>query len=303
MTVPSDADLVQSARAGDAAALGALVMRHRADMHAVAIGALGYGPEAEDAVQDGIVSALASLGDLRDPAVAGAWLRAIVRNHCLMILRRRRADTAFPAALESLVDSPEDVLERRALRAWTFRALDSLSEPLQLTLLLRYFTDVTAYEDIAAFLAVPVGTVRSRLAEAKRKLAHELLSEASARFPDIRERTARHTSTVVQVLAEAERGRFSHASAAIFEPDLAVVGPSREWGTDLGFLTHVLESDRERGVCHVLRNVVCGSRITIWEMNLVSPAGHPRPCPPSIVWLHSMKDGRTRRLRLQYWPR
>jgi DNA-directed RNA polymerase specialized sigma24 family protein len=66
-TDPTDTDLVPAARGGDAGALGLLPVRHRPSLPAVAIGVLGYGPDAEDAVQDASVVALRRIGDLRDP--------------------------------------------------------------------------------------------------------------------------------------------------------------------------------------------------------------------------------------------
>lgn len=59
-------------------------------MRAVALGLLGYGTDADDAVQDAMLTAMSKLGGLRDPAAAGPWLRAIVRNCCRMRLRARR---------------------------------------------------------------------------------------------------------------------------------------------------------------------------------------------------------------------
>jgi RNA polymerase sigma-70 factor (ECF subfamily) len=295
--IPSDAELASRARAGDAPALGALLARHRASMRAVAIRVLGHRRDAEDAVQDAIVTALAHIAELRDPTAAGGWLRAIVRNRCSMTLRQRLPSAPVEALLDFTPD-PEETLERHALKAWLLGALDSLSDTLQFTLLLRYFTDVTSYEDIAAFSGVPVGTVRSRLAEAKRKLSEVLMSDAFTQYDDLRERAARRAGEAAQVLAEAEQGRFWRVATEIFDPEVIVVGPDRNWGTDLRFLTHVIDHDREHGVRHVLRHVTSSRGVTIWDMDLVSPASDPTHCPSSIVWAHFTAHGRTRRVRL-----
>lgn len=83
----TDVDLVHEAQAGDVHALGLLLVRHQADMRAVALSILGCGPDAEDALQDAIMIAMRRIGDLRDPAAVAPWLRAIVRNACRMQLR------------------------------------------------------------------------------------------------------------------------------------------------------------------------------------------------------------------------
>ncbi|HEU5075876.1 MAG TPA: sigma-70 family RNA polymerase sigma factor [Polyangiaceae bacterium] len=301
MNAPSDEELIAIAHAGDPGGLGALIERHRAGMLAIALRMLGHRPEAEDVVQDAIVVALARVAELRNATAAGAWLRAIVRNNCLMALRRRRP-AQTPPGLPATAPSAEELLDGHLLQAWIFRGLDSLSEPLQLTLLLRYFSDVSSYEDISALSGVPIGTVRSRLAEGKRKLADALLVAASGGHDDVRERTLRRAREAAHVVAEAQEGRFSRAALDIFDPRLNLIGPNREWGTDLPFLVHVLDQDRNDGVRHVLRNVISGSRITIWEMDLVSPASAPTHCPPSIAWAHFSSGDRTRRLRLFHAP-
>jgi RNA polymerase sigma-70 factor (ECF subfamily) len=169
---------------GDAAALGLLFARHRAGMHAVALALLGHSQDAEDAVQEAALIALRRIGDIRDPDAAGPWLRMVVRNACRAQLRKTSAIPVAEPALAVAVDrsqgppDPAEVLDRHALRDWAWSALEDLSPGLRLVTMLRYFTDVTSYEDIAALCATPVGTVRSRLSQARAKLAGALLSSA-----------------------------------------------------------------------------------------------------------------------------
>jgi DNA-directed RNA polymerase specialized sigma24 family protein len=86
---PTDAELVRSAQPGDMGSLGLLLARHQSGMRAVAINILGYGPDADDAVQDGAMVALLRIGDVRDPHAVGPWLRAVVPKACGMQLRAR----------------------------------------------------------------------------------------------------------------------------------------------------------------------------------------------------------------------
>jgi DNA-directed RNA polymerase specialized sigma24 family protein len=76
----SDAELTRGAQSGDVVALGLLLSRHRPGMRAVALSLLGHGQDADDAVQDASLVALLRIGDVRDPAAVGPWLRMIVRN-------------------------------------------------------------------------------------------------------------------------------------------------------------------------------------------------------------------------------
>ena len=82
MSSRDDAALARAAQAGEASGLGALFERHRARLYAIAVGMLGHGADAEDAVQDTIVIALRRIGELREPAAVGGWLTTIVVNTC-----------------------------------------------------------------------------------------------------------------------------------------------------------------------------------------------------------------------------
>ncbi|MFG2853438.1 RNA polymerase sigma factor [Streptomyces mirabilis] len=90
LTSPTDEELTRRAQVGETGALGLLLARHQAPMRAVAMSLLGYGPDAEDVVQDAALTALRRIGDVRDPAAVGPWLRAVVRNAARMRLRVAR---------------------------------------------------------------------------------------------------------------------------------------------------------------------------------------------------------------------
>ena len=183
---PPDVILVRAAQSGDTASLGALLERHRARMLALAVGILGHGPQAEDAVQDACLIAVRRLGELRDPSAARAWLLTIVTNACRAQLRR--SAPALMSDADEMLDAPtpdtvERAIEHSALRDWVWTALERLSEPLRLVTILRYFTGADSYDAIAALCGVPVGTVRSRLNAAKANLAVAGVHDVAAFTP------------------------------------------------------------------------------------------------------------------------
>src|SRR5258706_11775293 len=101
-------------------------------------------------------------------------MHAILRNRCLTELRRRRPHAHGEEAELRFRDMPDEArvenqIEHRELRAWVWEALASLPDEQRLTVLLRYFGSYHSYEEVAAILGVPIGTVRSRLADAKMK--------------------------------------------------------------------------------------------------------------------------------------
>ncbi len=87
---PSDAVLVARARGGDAAAFESLVKRHIRAALGVALAVLGEFPDADDAVQDALLSAMQHLESCAPAEKFRAWLLTIVRNRAFDLKRRGR---------------------------------------------------------------------------------------------------------------------------------------------------------------------------------------------------------------------
>ena len=105
--------------------------------------------------------------------------------------RRRRNGELLTDSLPDLTDErtgPEDRIERLELRDWIWGALQRLPEPLRVSAMLRYFGSYDSYDEVATILGVPIGTVRSRLSEAKVKLADALLAGAGLIDDEVRVR-------------------------------------------------------------------------------------------------------------------
>ncbi|MEV7289533.1 sigma-70 family RNA polymerase sigma factor [Streptomyces sp. NPDC093252] len=202
-----DAALTRTAQAGEVAALGLLLERHRAGMRAVALSILGPGADVDDVMQDAALTALRRIGDVREPAAVGAWLRMIVRNAARSVLRESvvlRPLPADDAQLPSTDIGPEQWLERSALRDWVWEALEELSPVLRMPLVLRHFTTtVTSYEQIAHACGVPIGTVRSRLNQGRAKLADALVATADAPHGDAAQRVLASRDEARRLLAAA----------------------------------------------------------------------------------------------------
>jgi RNA polymerase sigma factor (sigma-70 family) len=298
----SDAELVRAAQAGDTAGLGTLLERHRSRLHAIAVSILGHGAPAEDAVQDTFVIALRRIGELRDPAAARAWLAAIVVNVCRAQLRRPRAG-AFGEWEPEGPDTAVGAIENGALRDWVWTALDRLSEPLRLAVMLRYFTGASSYEAIADICGVPVGTVRSRLSAGKRKLAEELLETAAAAHDDPIGRV-RHGVQVGEAHARLERDGDLTAFDGLLASDLAFVMFDRVERRGAARYARALASDFDDGVRSRLGRVVPGSEITIVEVWLDSPPEQPLHCPPALTQIHFHgRGGPTSRIVCHYASR
>jgi RNA polymerase sigma-70 factor (ECF subfamily) len=149
-----------------------LFEQHRGMLYAIALRMLGYGEDAKDAVQETFIKAYTHLHTLQDKAALGGWLKSIMHRHCLMELRCRKKKTvvlhAYAREKELITEAVHDAEKAPEEIKST---LTGLSETLQLPAMLRFFSKNSSYQQIATILSIPVGTVRSRLAESRVKLA------------------------------------------------------------------------------------------------------------------------------------
>ncbi|WP_030452617.1 MULTISPECIES: RNA polymerase sigma factor SigM [Herbidospora] len=169
----SDADLLTRHIEGDTTAFSEIVKRHRDRMWAVALRTLGDPDEAADAVQDAFVSAYRKAESFRGDAAVTTWLHRIVVNACLDRMRRKSvrpvADDELIEAAERDMPLPDQTAEREVSLEVT-AALKLLPADQRAALVL---VDMMGYsvEDAAAVLDVPAGTVKSRCARGRAKLA------------------------------------------------------------------------------------------------------------------------------------
>ncbi|WP_310961775.1 RNA polymerase sigma factor SigM [Nocardioides terrisoli] len=191
MTVPrderSDADLLAAHRDGDEQAFGVLFTRHRDRLWAVALRTTGNPEDAADALQDALVSAFTRSDGFRGDSAVTTWLHRIVVNAALDRLRRNKVRRADP-----LPDDLDDLAARGAVLAATagdtepeagavaaerrrtvLGALEQLAPEQRAALVL---VDMEGYPvaEVAQMLDCPVGTVKSRCARGRTRLA-ELL--------------------------------------------------------------------------------------------------------------------------------
>jgi RNA polymerase sigma-70 factor (ECF subfamily) len=122
---------------------------------------LGNGADAEDATHDAVVQAWRSFGALRDLDRFEAWFQRILVNTCRDRLRKNKRQPVTElrmASAASVTGGYGAVDDRLTLD----RAFTRLSPDQAITVVLRFHADLKI-EDIAARMAVPVGTVKSRL--------------------------------------------------------------------------------------------------------------------------------------------
>ena len=186
----TDLELVEHARRGDSDAFGVLVERHHRAALRAAVAALGAADDADDAVQEAWIAARARLADFRGDAAFRTWLLAIVwhkatdrrRGVGRWIRRLVSLDAGGPDAV--LAGSPLAIVaaatpspERAALEGEQQRTIARLVRALPPKLrdpLVLVGSGDYSYDDVAAMLATPVGTVKWRVSEARRQLRVKL---------------------------------------------------------------------------------------------------------------------------------
>lgn len=176
----SDKDLMAAHVAGDSRAFEELFRRHRDRLWAVALRTTADPEEAADALQDGMISAFRGAASYRGDAAVTTWLHRVVVNACLDRMRRRRArpTVALPGTHpehgpDTLAD-PRDDIATTELAVELSKALAGLPTDQRLAIVL---VDVEGYrvDEAAALLGVPPGTIKSRCARGRAKLAAALV--------------------------------------------------------------------------------------------------------------------------------
>ena len=174
----SDAELLAAHVAGDRYAFGELFHRHQRQLHRLARLTTRTPEDADDALQDAMLSAHRGAGSFRHDAAVGSWLHRIVVNACLDRLRRAKAhrtvplEDVYPVADRSAQVETAIVVERALARLPIGQRAAIVA------------VDMQGYSvaDTARLLGVPEGTVKSRCARARARLA-ELLGYLDTSAP------------------------------------------------------------------------------------------------------------------------
>jgi len=183
--------LIRLGLKGNQAALEALFARHSGALYQSALKLLGNPEDAEDALQEGMLSAFKNLRRFEGRSKFSSWLTRIVINAALMRLRSQRAHQTVSAdqplgeaeltLAEQLADpapDPERLYAREELRQLLDRNLTELSPEMRTAVRLRDIEGLSTQEAAEA-LGVPENTLKSRLHRARLQLAEQIQTGAA----------------------------------------------------------------------------------------------------------------------------
>lgn len=185
--LPSDSELVRSAKAGDADAFGELVERNEAKIYGLCLKMLGNQEDAEDCLQEVFIKAFKALPGFREEARFSTWLYRIAYNESLMRLRKKKLDTV---SLDQPVELEEGDVSRD-LADWTndpradvmnnelsdvlVRHVNELDPDNRIVFLMRDVHGLST-NDTADALGLSIPAVKSRLHRARLFLRQRLSS-------------------------------------------------------------------------------------------------------------------------------
>ena len=186
----TDEELLVSARQGDEEAFAIFLRRHTATVHRWMVRAVGQ-EDADDMTQDVFMKAYRGLPRFRGEAPPRAWLASIADN---AVKNRYRSRSRFRRVFAGSSDArpeldppefragPEEDARSGESRRFVTEALRLLAPEFRMPVVLRDIEE-WSYEEIATSLALPVGTVKSRIARGRGQLKEILTPMLAGRLP------------------------------------------------------------------------------------------------------------------------
>jgi RNA polymerase sigma-70 factor (ECF subfamily) len=221
--------LLDAARAGDAGALETLLEKHEPRVYRFARRLCGHREDAEDVLQESLLTAARSLSGFRGASSLSTWLFTIARSHCIKKRRRSRFAPTEVSLDAGEGDSarehpdpapgPEEALHARRLEAALERAIAGLDRKYREILVLRDVEGLTAPE-VATVTGLSVAAIKSRLHRARARVREEL---APLLMPDEAPSPAsdRPCPDVVKLFSRHLEGDISPRTCARMEKHLA----------------------------------------------------------------------------------
>jgi len=258
--------------------------QYRGMLYATALRMLGQGEDAKDAVQETFIKAYTHLHTLKDINTLPAWLKSIVYNHCLMELRYRKKSVivfdkyptekeAFEDATYNLETTPEEIKN----------TLAGLSEALQLTFMLRFFSKNSSYQEIASILSIPVGTVRSRLAESRARLTSLITQQnhiqKNNKAIEMEDFYKFHFNSQYEDVV-IRNALLDHFDKKVF---ISLTSGKTTIGSD--YVKQQVEFDLKYGARAELAEVHSSGNISILELSNINPPDNPNLCPLSSTFI------------------
>ena len=168
----TDTVLIAQTLQGNQTAFGKLVSYYQDAVYAIAYSFSKNFHDAEDIAQDVFLRAYQGLCNLQDHPKFKSWLYGLTRNVAHELLRKRRVNISLDT-IPPVAEPVQSDMRKTDNTAVVWNALSRLSLKQRTTLTMAYINGYS-YKQLANFLTVPIGTIKSRINEAKEKLKKEI---------------------------------------------------------------------------------------------------------------------------------
>lgn len=187
MTKEEDLGLIERAKKGDESAFRMLLRKYERSVFTICLRMVRNREEAEDLAQESFVKVFSMLERYNPTYAFSSWLFKITSNLCIDSMRKRRIEGvpmdepvqsdkgAYVRQYESNGDDPETAAIKKERAGYLTQAINNLPPHYKLMVLLRH-QEGLSYEEIAATVGVPLGTVKARIHRA-RQMLRKLLNE------------------------------------------------------------------------------------------------------------------------------
>ena len=290
------------ASAGEEVAWSLLYKQCYPSAYAIALRICGNTPAAKDAVQDAFVIAFLKLTQLKDPGAFASWLGRIVTYNCYRTLNRdgySKNITQLPIETDSWWEDQIDTkFERLSMQSSLYTAMMQLPATLQSTLFLRYFSDYQSYEEISTILSIPVGTVRSRLNQAKAKLEeqwHQHKDSDDSVVEENEEWNAFYRSVYTGIHSQ---DYFKNKFIGHLDKNIRIIFAKDKIDTGRTVFENIIANDRKVGSWLRPVNVLTCGNLSIIESRHINPPEHPEHCPYSSVTVLYRHKGKANQMNL-----
>ena len=179
-----DSSIIEKILNGDGQSFELLILKYQSKLFATILNVVKHRELAEDIIQEAYMKAFSKLDTLKDHNQFYAWIKRIALNLALNHFERAKRvvdveneedDTSF---FERIPDgeSPEELLVKDELKKYVRHFVEALPDKLRVVVVLREIEDMS-YEEISDMMNIPIGTVRSRLFNARQMIKDRLVNQ------------------------------------------------------------------------------------------------------------------------------
>jgi RNA polymerase sigma-70 factor (ECF subfamily) len=181
-----DAALIRRCQRGDQGAMNELIQAYQKHVFSLAFRLSNNYDDAQDIAQEAFIRVFNAIGNFRGDANFTTWIYRIVHNVFLDERKKQRVrdhssldeyldleDSSVARQIEDPSPGPEDAVEQRERHDVVVEAVMQLPENQRVMIALYHFQG-RSYEEIAAIMQLPIGTVKSRLNRARLALKEKL---------------------------------------------------------------------------------------------------------------------------------